>query len=118
MNTVKGKVLKVETQTGQGKNGEWKRVTIVLETASQYNNVVPIGFFNPEFALPSAGTEVEIDFFVGGWEYQGKYYAQIDGNQLRIVGNNKTPEPQYMTATPANSSGIGEDDEESDDLPF
>ena len=113
MNQVKGRVLNVDTQLGSTEKGEWKRVTIVVETASKRNNTVPVGFFNPEFNLPDVGTEVEIDFFVGGREWEGKYYAQIDGSQLRVVGGNQISKPKHPMV-----SQSFDDITEDDSLPF
>lgn len=111
-NKLKGKVLDVQTQSGTNTKGSWTRLTVVVETSSQFNNTVPVQFFNPAFQTPSKGQEVEIDYFVGGREYQGKYYAQIDGSQLIVVGGSQSiPEPNFEPA------GVA-DDIEDDQLPF
>jgi hypothetical protein len=86
MNKVKGKVLNVSTKTGNGKNGEWKNTTVVVETASKFNNTVPISFFNKDVNVKE-GDEVEVEAFIGGREYQGKYYAQIDGNEISVTNS-------------------------------
>jgi len=113
MNKVKGKVHEVQTQTGKGEKGDWKRTTIVVETASKFNNLVPISFFNEDISA-SKGDEVEVDFYVGGREYQGKYYAQLDGNNVTVVGGqDEGNPPRYQPSFP-------DDDEDDDiqDLPF
>lgn len=84
MYKVKGKVHEVQTQTGKGEKGEWKRTTLVIETASKYNNLVPISFFNEDISA-NKGDEVEVDFYVGGREYQGRYFAQLDGNKVEVL---------------------------------
>jgi RecG-like helicase len=86
MNKVKGKVLNVSTKTGNGKNGEWKNTTVVVETASKYNNTVPISFFNKDVNVKE-GDEVEVDVYIGGRSYEGRYYPQIDGNEISVVSN-------------------------------
>lgn len=115
MSKLKGKVLDVQTQSGTNTKGSWTRLTVVVETSSQFNNTVPVQFFNPAFQTPSKGQEVEIDYFVGGREYQGKYYAQIDGSQLVVTGGqveDTIPEPQFEMPEPVVS------DKEFQDLPF
>lgn len=111
MNTVKGAVHAVLTQTGKGKNGDWTKKTVVVQTASKYNNLVPIEFFNSE-ANCSQGDEVEVEFFVGGREYQGKYYPQLDGNKVTVIGNPSVPTHQEAAAQMAAV------EDEQDDLPF
>jgi hypothetical protein len=108
MNKVKGKVLNVSTKTGNGKNGEWKNTTVVVETSSNFNNTVPISFFNKEVNVKE-GDEVEVDVYIGGREYNGSYYSQIDGNEISV----------------SNSSGASTDSREeafesetNDTLPF
>ena len=113
MSKLKGKVIAVDTQTGQGKNGQWNRLSVVVETSSKYNNTVPVGFFNPEFKTPSVGQEVEIDYYLGGRQgNNGGYFATVDGSQLMIVGGNQISQPKH----PMVSQSF--DDMPEDDLPF
>lgn len=49
--------------------------------------------------------------------YLSQYLSQPNKEESSWDKREQAPEPQYMTATPANSSGIGEDDED-DQLPF
>lgn len=86
MDKLVGTVHDVQTQSGTSDKGEWTRTTVVVETSSKYNNLVPVSFFNPDFTV-NKGDSVEIDYYVGGREYQGKYFAQIDGSTLRVTSS-------------------------------
>jgi hypothetical protein len=108
MNSIKGRVIKLLTQEGTSANGEWKRTTVVIETANQYRNTVPVEFFS-EVSVKE-GDEVVAEFFAEGREWKGKYYANLAGNKITVEGNNTSPEP-----TPATAETTEEEDET---LPF
>lgn len=115
MNKVTGKVIDIQTQSGDNKNGGWTRTTVVVETESKFNNTVPVSFFN-DTPQCSVGDNVEVEFYVGGREYQGKYYAQIDGKSVSVTssGGNATPPV-------AQPKGVADDIEAQDSsvqLPF
>lgn len=107
MFTIRGKVIHTYKESGKSTNGEWKRTTVVLDTGSNFRNTAPITFFDGDFSVKQ-GDEVEIDFYLGGHEYNGKYYPDVDGKNLRKVSNTK--------ATPKQPEPITAGDE--DDLPF
>lgn len=114
MSKLKGRVIAVDTQTGQGKNGQWTRLNVVVETSSKYNNTVPVGFFNPEFKTPSVGQEVEIDYYLGGRQSNsGGYFATVDGSKLTVIDSSSPsiPEPEFKNQP---VSVMADDD----DLPF
>lgn len=111
MDVIKGKVLTQTTASGEGANGPWKRVTVVVETANRYNNTVPVDFFNPEFNVNN-GDVVEVDYFPAGWKHEGKYYAQLGGNAIRVVGTGSAKPKAAATATAPEPIG------EPDGLPF
>lgn len=113
MNTVTGTVKDILTQGGESNGKEWVRTTVVVETTSKFNNLVPISFFN-ETIPTKVGDEVSVDFYVGGREYQGKYYAQLDGNKIEVTGPPQTPS-KATTKSDEPAPIIGEDE---DDLPF
>ena len=110
MNKLNGTVADVLNQSGTSNGNDWKRTTVVVETNAKYNNLVPISFFNSEFNVKK-GDQVEVEYFVGGREYKGKYFPQLDGNKLDVVGAAAT-EPPAAPEPP-----VVEEDAD-DDLPF
>ena len=111
MNKLKGKVIDIQTQSGTGKNGQWTRTTVVVETNSKYNNTVPVDFFNLDTDV-SVGDSVEAEFYSEGREYNGKYYAQNGGQKLSVTssgGGDATPPATQQQAEPAPIVGDDED---------
>jgi|13_taG_2_1085334.scaffolds.fasta_scaffold04964_5 hypothetical protein len=107
-----GTVINYSEKTGETTKGAWKRQNIVVRTSSEFKNEIPVGFFNKGLDV-KVGDEVTLTAFVGGREYQGKWYLDLDGDTLSVISKTrveeKTPEP---VAQPA---GVGEVDET---LPF
>jgi hypothetical protein len=114
MITIKGHVLDVQEQSGTSEKGDWKRVTVVVETADKYNNTVPVQFFNPEFSVKK-GDEVEVRAYVGGREYKGKYFSTIDGRELSVLSGGQQAPPKAPTPSSPKEEAFEND---TDDLPF
>ncbi len=115
---IKGTVLKLEEVSGEGSNGKWTRQTLVVKTSNEYNNTVPIGFYKKGISV-SEGTQVEVEAYVNGREYQGKYYPQLDGSEVKVVGQQQQqgmqPNSDFQYATSANTTVPQSD---TDSLPF
>lgn len=107
MNTIKGKVVELQRETGTSAKGEWFKNLVVVDNGNKFNNLIPISFFGMDVDC-AKGDEVEVSFYVGGREYKGKYYAQIDGHELKVLEGRPTPVPEV-------SAPIGDED---DGLPF
>jgi len=110
--TIKGTVHSLDTKTGNSEKGDWKRTTLVVRTQSQYNNTVPVAFFNKDVPV-NVGDSVEVTAYVAGREYKGNYYAQIDGAEVSSVGS----QPQQQQQ-PQNVVHEMVEEDESDSLPF
>lgn len=107
-----GTVINYSEKTGESAKGAWKRQNIVVRTPNEFKNEIPVGFFNKDLDV-KLGDEVTLTAFVGGREYQGKWYLDLDGDTLSVTSKTrveeKAPEP---TTQPA---GLGEVNEQ---LPF
>ena len=77
---LSGKIVKVlPLQTGQGKNGIWKKQDYVLEYGDTYPKLVCFNLWGDkvdQFAL-GEGEAVTISFDVESREYNGKYYTDV-----------------------------------------
>ena len=115
---IKGTVLKLDSQSGESNGKTWERQTLVVKTSNEYNNTIPIGFFNKGVNVP-VGAEVEVDVYVGGREWQQKYYPQLDGSEVKVVGQQQQqgmqPNSDFQYATSANTTVPQSD---TDGLPF
>lgn len=116
MNTVKGKVKDIIKNSGTSAAGkEWVKTTVVVQTPSEFSNIVPIEMFNKEAGC-SIGDEIEAEVFIGGREWtnpqgQIKYFPQIDGSKISVLA---TANQSAMTAASVPAPSASDDD----DLPF
>ena len=112
---ISGKILQLlPVQTGQGKNGTWKKQDFILETGDQYPKKVCIAVWGDKIDLGSfqPGDLVEVSFDVESREYNGRWYTDVKA--WKIVNKQQhasaaTP-GQPMTDIPAGPI--------DDDLPF
>ena len=72
-----------EVTTGISKADKpWKKVTFVLETSEEYNNVYPLEVFGEEkvdnfLKWNEIGNTVDVDFNVSANEWKGKYFTTL-----------------------------------------
>ncbi len=99
-------------QTGEGKNGPWKKQDIIVETDGQYPKKVCISIWgdkvNPSILIP--GNTLNISFDVESREYNTKWYTDVKAWKVEAVGGQQAPfEEENMPMPPA---------EQDSDLPF
>ena len=102
-------------QTGQGKNGPWKKQDIIVETTgSQYPKKVCVSIWGDKIdtSVLQEGAMLNISFDVESREYNGRWYTdikawKIDGAQSG--GQDRGPEPPPYNDVPPG---------DGNDLPF
>lgn len=100
-------------QTGQGKNGQWKKQDFVIETQDAYPKKVCLSAWGDKIDTSKfvIGQTLKVSFDAESREYNGRWYTDLRAYAVQIsggaTGNNDMP--------PVNHSPI---DEASDDLPF
>ena len=76
-------VKKLDLETGTSKIGkEWRRQTAIIDTGSEYNNIIAISAFGDKIVNLNKledGMNVKILCNVYSREYNGKFYHNIDG---------------------------------------
>ncbi|MBP6793695.1 MAG: DUF3127 domain-containing protein [Saprospiraceae bacterium] len=75
-----GKLVQVlPAQTGQGKNGEWRKQEIVLETEGQYPKKVCVSVWGDKMShlTLTPGEMLTVDFDIESREYNGKWYTDV-----------------------------------------
>ena len=102
-------------QRGTGKNGEWKKQDVIVETGGQYPKKVCISIWGDkinESAL-QMGNMLNISFDVESREYNGRWYTDVKAWKVEVAGGNAggnsyademPPDVQYS--------------DDKDDLPF
>ena len=81
---VNGKLIKkLDLETGvSGKGKEWQKQTVIVDTGSEFNNIVAVSAFGDKVERMNkleVGDNVNISCNVYSREYKGKYYHNIDG---------------------------------------
>ena len=119
---ISGKLLQLlPTQTGNGKNGQWKKQDIILETEGTYPKKVCISIWGDKIneSVLKIGSQLAISFDVESREYNGKWYTDVKAwKMVPKGGGGGAPTPanngnfNTMPGTFETSSGG------DDDLPF
>ncbi|MDR0331891.1 MAG: DUF3127 domain-containing protein [Dysgonamonadaceae bacterium] len=124
---IKGKIINVQPlQTGEGRNGMWKKQDYVLEynLDSQYPKKMMFNLWGDkidQFAIKE-GQDVKVDFDIDCREYNGRWYNDIRAWRVEAAvlvqqGNNFAPDDMPPPPPPTfDSSEFG--GESNSDLPF
>jgi hypothetical protein len=116
---VQGKITKINevasgTSAATGK--EWKKLSFLLETTEEYNNLYCFEVFGEEkveqFAkFNRVGQDVDVDFNVKTNEWKGKYFTSLSAWKIFKADVTDAPEGLEVTGTEVKA-------DESNDLPF
>ncbi len=112
-------------QTGQGKNGEWRKQEIIVETEGQYPKKICISVWGDKLGglKLSPGTDLNIDFDIESREYNGRWYTDVKAWRVTESESPGTsgPPPSKVKSNPSSSSfppASAAPPEFEDDLPF
>ena len=108
---VKGKLIQLlPLQTGTGKNGEWKKQDIIIETQSQYPKKVCISIWGDKINTSQLqiGKMLNVSFDIESREYNGRWYTDVKAWKVDVAEGSSSEPEQYNDIAPS-----GEDD-----LPF
>ncbi|MBZ5857497.1 DUF3127 domain-containing protein [Flavihumibacter profundi] len=109
---ISGKIIQLlGVQTGQGKNGPWKKQEFILETGDAYPKKVCIAVWGEKIDMSQfrPGDPVQVSFDVESREYNGKWYTDVKAWKVVGQGNTEGPAPAYNGPIDAMPE---------DDLPF
>ncbi len=108
-------------QTGTGRNGEWKKQDVIVETDGQYPKKICISIWGDKAneAVLQIGNILDIQFDVESREYNGRWYTDVKAWKVDLANaaaaDNNAPFPT-MDQMPAPPVDFSSDD--ADDLPF
>ena len=115
---IKGKIIALlPLQSGQGKNGEWRKQEFVLETGDSYPKKICIALWGDKIDQSplNIGSEVNVSFDVESREFNGKWYTDVKAWKVQGSGNgDSSGYNQVREAEPENKSQV----QQEDDLPF
>jgi hypothetical protein len=102
-------------QTGAGKNGEWKKQEIIVETAGQYPKKICISVWGDKIDNNKlkVGNVLKIDFDIESREYNSRWYTDVKAWKVDVEGgksNGSTPEYEPPMVDTSSQS--------DDDIPF
>jgi hypothetical protein len=117
---ISGKIIQfLPVQSGQGKNGTWKKQEFILETGDTYPKKVCIAVWGDKIDMGTfkTGDLVDVSFDVESREYNGRWYTDVKAWKMvskkaggNVPDNNTSYNdmPGTFEASPAGD----------DDLPF
>ncbi|MCR6720152.1 MAG: DUF3127 domain-containing protein [Chitinophagaceae bacterium] len=75
-------------QTGAGRNGEWKKQDIIVETEGQYPKKICISIWGDKInsAQLQPGAMLNISFDVESREYNGRWYTDVKAWRIEPAG--------------------------------
>lgn len=128
INGVLRQVLPLES--GQGRNGEWKKQSFVIETMDQYPKSVCITMWGDKIDRLqqfNLGDEVKASINIESREYNGRWYTDVKAWRLDALnqsgapaatasGNQGSPMPEPPPFE--ETFNLQADDNDQDDLPF
>lgn len=81
-------------QTGQGKNGPWRKQDILVETEGQYPKKVLFAIWGDKIneSVLQVGNMLNISFDVESREYNSKWYTDLKAWKVEVVGANNAPQ--------------------------
>ncbi len=102
-------------QTGTGKNGQWKKQDIIVETEATYPKKICISIWGDKIDAGQLqpGNQLKIDFDVESREYNGRWYTDVKAWKIELAGTASPAATEKVTGNigPENSGN-------DDDLPF
>ncbi len=86
---ITGKITQIlAAQTGEGKNGSWKKQSFVIETLEDYPKNVCFTTWNDRVELDKMviGEQVKVYFDVESREYNGRWYTDLKAWKSETIG--------------------------------
>lgn len=104
-------------QTGTGKNGQWKKQDIIVETEGQYPKKVCVSVWGDKIneSLLKVGSMLSISFDVESREYNGRWYTDVKAWRVEAAGDAGNSQSSGTIDQPHFEEG---DMGAKDDLPF
>ncbi len=112
---ISGNVIELlQEQTGQGRNGTWRKREFILETQDQYPKKICIVQWGDEIdsAGLKVGDNITASIDVQSREYNGKWYTDVKAWKIEKGSGNSSTDMPSIEDMPAPPQF------EDDDLPF
>jgi hypothetical protein len=116
---ISGKIVQLlPVQTGQGRNGPWKKQEFILETGDTYPKKICIAVWGDKIDLGSfqAGDMVDVSFDVESREYNGRWYTDVKA--WKVLGKQQSGGGSSFSSSSMPGNTPGTSAAPDDDLPF
>ncbi len=99
-------------QTGTGRNGEWKKQDIIVETDGQYPKKICISVWGDKINADhlKVGNKLKVDFDVESREYNSRWYTDVKAWKVEVVGGSGNSSDEIPLPNEEPISGGREDD--------
>ncbi len=120
---IQGRVIDVlKEQSGEGKNGTWRKREYVIETQDQYPKKVCFNMWGDridQFPMKD-GDVVTVHFDIESREYNGKWYTDVKAWKIDKSGSGTSDLPPLPNQADADLSApdLNPPPPGEDDLPF
>jgi hypothetical protein len=117
---ITGKIIRINPpQTGQGRNGEWKKQEIVIQTEGPYPKSVCFTVWNNKIDLDlfSENQSVKVSFDPESREFNGRWYTDLIAWRISKADEAPAATTSTQDAVIENMPGSIPGDS-TDDLPF
>ena len=100
-------------QTGSGKNGEWKKQDVILETVGQYPKKICISIWGDKINESQLiiGNNLKIEFDIESREFNSKWYTDVKAWKIELASTESVSKEIYEDELTLENDPI-------DDLPF
>ncbi len=121
---IKGRITHIlPLQTGEGKNGTWKKQDFVIETDGQYPKKVCFSIWGDKYneSFLAVGNELNVSFDPESREYNGRWYTELRAWKIELAGSKADTSDSFTSAptpTQAAPPSFTKSTDEDDDLPF
>lgn len=112
---ISAKLIQVlPIQTGTGKNGQWKKQDIIVETDGQYPKKVCVSIWGDKVNenILQTGNALKISFDIESREFNGKWYTDVRAWKVEQAGASEEPPFEYKEVD------ISDTGDSEGDLPF
>jgi outer membrane protein W len=121
---LKGKITQLlEPQTGEGKNGTWKKQQVIMETFGEYPKKVCVLVWGEKIpaSILKVGNEINASLDIESREYNGRWYTDVKVWKMDLLTDAKpeTNDGGWGTANEGNTEPpMPTHDFDGGDLPF
>lgn len=116
---ISGKVVQVlEEQSGEGKNGPWRKQDFILETGGEYPRKICITQWGDNIDQHSVAVDDSLTAHIDiqSREYKGRWYTDVKA--WKIEKENENTASQAPSAENFDPLDLPESDDSDDGLPF